>query len=206
MAKPPPPTAKGARQAEAIIEAAIRCLGRDGYSVSSLRTIAEEAGVDKRAVLYYFDDRQDLFEQVVRRIGERLLTRLAEAVAGREEPEEIVAAAFDPLWDAFTRDRALLAAYLGLVAESVTDPELRAATTYITDGVRRLAVELIADAEARGRQPVLPAPVLAETIVAGMQGLTLTYLERGETPELLGTLAAFREWLAAALPLRDAVG
>ncbi len=64
-----------------------------------------------------------------------------------------------------------------------------------------MVAELITDAKARGRTPVLPAPVLTETIVAGMQGLTLTYLERGETPELLGTLAAFRDWLAAALPL-----
>ena len=55
MAKPAPPTAKGARQVEAILEAAIRCLGRDGYSAVSLARIAAEAGVGKRAVLYYFD-------------------------------------------------------------------------------------------------------------------------------------------------------
>ncbi|MBA2348436.1 MAG: TetR/AcrR family transcriptional regulator [Solirubrobacterales bacterium] len=201
MPKAAPPTPKGAKRVEAIIEAAIRCLGRDGYSASSLRTIAEEAGVGKRAVLYYFDDRQDLLQQVVRRIGDRLLARLADVVAGREDPEEIVSAAFNPMWEAFTQDRALLAAYFGLIAESVTDPELRASTSYINDGVRRVVAELITDAKARGRTPVLPAPVLTETIVAGMQGLTLTYLERGETPELLGTLAAFRDWLAAALPL-----
>lgn len=202
MPKPSPPTAKGARQVEAIIEAAIRCLGRDGYSASSLRSIAEEAGVGKRAVLYYFDDRQDLLEQVVRRIGDRLLGLLAGAVAGHEEPEEIVAAAFVPMWKAFTGDPALLAAYFGLIAESVTDPRLRASTSYINDGVRRVVREVITSAQARGREPILPPEVLTETVVAGMQGLTLTYLERGETPELMDTIAAFQAWLGAVLPQR----
>ena len=33
-----------------------------------------------------------------------------------------------------------------------------------------------------------------------MQGLTLTYLERGETPELMETIDAFQAWLGAVLP------
>ena len=46
--------------------------------------------------------------------------------------------------------------------------------------------------------------MLTETVVAGMQGLTLTYLERGETPELMDTIAAFQAWLGAVLPQREA--
>lgn len=202
MAKSAPPTAKGARQAEAIIEAAIGCLGRDGYAAASLQKIADEAGVSKRAVLYYFDGREDLLEQVVRRIGERLLERVGAAVAGLEEPSEMVAAGFAIMWEAFAKDRALLAAYFGLVAESVTDPALRRSTTVITDGIRTLVGRAIAEGQTRGRRPVLPPEVLIEVVVGGMQGLTLTYLERGETPELMGTIAEFNAWLGSALPQR----
>ena len=80
-----------------------------------------------------------LFEQVVRRIGDRLLAQVADAVAGREEPREIVSAGFEEVWAVVTSDRALLAAYFGLVAESVTDPTLRASTAHITDGFRSIA-------------------------------------------------------------------
>lgn len=195
-----PPTPKGARQAEAIIEAAIRCLGRDGYAASSLQRIADEAKVNKRALLYYFGDREDLFEHVVRRIGDRLLAQVADAVAGREEPREIVSAGFKEIWAVVTSDRALLAAYFGLVAESVTDPALRASTAHITDGFRAIIGGLIDDAAQRGRLPAIDPTVLTELVVAGTQGLTLTFLERGETPELMGTIDAFRSWLGSVLP------
>lgn len=200
MPRPAPPTPKGVRQAEAIIEAAIRCLGRDGYAASSLQRIADEAKVNKRALLYYFDDREDLFEHVVRRIGDRLLAQVADAVAGREEPREIVSAGFEEVWAVVTSDRALLAAYFGLVAESVTDPTLRASTAHITDGFRLIIGGLIDDAAQRGRLPAIDPTVLTEFVVAGIQGLTLTFLERGETPELMGTIDAFRSWLATVLP------
>ena len=200
MPRPAPPTPKGVRQAEAIIEAAIQCLGRDGYAASSLQRIADEAKVNKRALLYYFDDREDLFEHVVRRIGDRLLAQVADAVAGRDEPHEIVSAGFEEVWAVVTSDRALLAAYFGLVAESVTDPTLRASTAHITDGFRSIIGGLIDDAAQRGRQPAIDPTVLTEFVVAGIQGLTLTFLERGETPELMGTIDAFRSWLATVLP------
>jgi AcrR family transcriptional regulator len=188
------------RQADAIVEAAIRCLGRDGFAASSLQRIADEAKVNKRSLLYYFDDREDLFEHVVRRIGDRLLAQVADAVAGRKEPSEIVSAGFEEVWAVVTSDRALLAAYFGLVAESVTDPTLRASTAHITDGFRSIIGGLIADAAERGRRPVIDPTVLTEFVVAGIQGLTLTFLERGETPELMGTIDAFRSWLGTVLP------
>ncbi len=200
MPRKRPPTPKGARQTEAIIEAAIRCLGRDGYAASSLQRIADEAKVNKRALLYYFADREDLFDHVVRRIGDRLLAQVAGAVAGRQEPREIVSAGFKEIWAVVTSDRALLAAYFGLVAESVTDPALRASTAHITDGFRSIIAGLIADAEQRGRRPAIDPDVLTELVVAGTQGLTLTFLERGETPELMGTIDAFRSWIGAVLP------
>ncbi len=200
MPRSAPLTPKGARQADAIVEAAIRCLGRDGFAASSLQRIADEAEVNKRALLYYFADREDLFEHVVRRIGDRLLARVAEAVAGREEPHEIVSAGFEEIWAVVTSDRALLAAYFGLVAESVTDPTLRASTAHITDGFRAIIGELIRDAAARGRRPAIDPVVLTEFVVAGFQGLTLTFLERGETPELMGTIEAFRTWVGTVLP------
>lgn len=73
MSFSPPPTTKGVQQSEIIVAAAVRCLARDGYSASSIARIADEAGVQKRMVLYYFKSREQLFDVVIRRIGDRLI-------------------------------------------------------------------------------------------------------------------------------------
>jgi AcrR family transcriptional regulator len=73
---------KGARQAQTIIEAAYRCLARDGYARTSMQRIAEEAGVQKRMLHYYFETRQKLFEQIAAYVGDRMLSPVEDAIEG----------------------------------------------------------------------------------------------------------------------------
>ncbi|MDQ2675383.1 MAG: TetR/AcrR family transcriptional regulator [Actinomycetota bacterium] len=188
-------TPKGERQEQAILEATLRCLGRDGYAATSLRRIADEAGIHKRMVLYYFRDREQLLERAVVMLGDRLLTQVAEAVEGLEEPADIVAAGFDRFWNAFTGNRGLLVAYLGLTAESVTDPKLQAATRHINEGFRAIIVRLIAEARGRGRRLLMDEESLIVLIIAGVHGLTLEYVQRGESPALSRAIADFKRWL-----------
>jgi AcrR family transcriptional regulator len=190
-----PVTAKGARQEQAIIEATLRCLGRDGYSATSLQRIADEAGVGKRMVLYYFRDREELLQRAVGVLGERLLSQAAEAVQGLEDPADIVAAGFDRVWGAITNDPALLSAYFGLVAESVTNHDLRTATSQLNEGFRALIGQLVADQRGRGRRLRMAEESLTVLIVAGLHGLTLEYLQRGDTPALRQAIADYQRWL-----------
>lgn len=196
MAYAEPATPKGARQAEAIIEATLRCLGRDGYAATSLQRIADEAGVQKRMVTYYFGSREALFDQAIRRLGDRLLAQVEDAVAGLEDPADIVAAGFDRLWTGLTDDRALLVAYFGLIAESVTDERLRETTSYISDGYRQLIERLILDAKQRGRKVLIDEESLKVLILVGIRGLVVEYLERGHTPALNRAIRDFQQWLA----------
>lgn len=185
------------RQTDAILAAAVRCLARDGYSASSISKIAAEAGVQKRMVLYYFGSREVLFDAVVQRIGDQLLAQLEEALEGLEDPVDIVSVGFDQIWGHITSDRALLAAYFGLVTESVTDPHLRKSVGYINEGYRRLIRRLAADMASRGRRLAIDEQALTVLIVAGIQGLTLEFLERGDTPALRSAIEVFQAWLGS---------
>ena len=53
-------TRKGALQAEVILEAAVRSLGKRGYAATSIQRIADEAGTSKRMVRYYWETRERL--------------------------------------------------------------------------------------------------------------------------------------------------
>jgi TetR/AcrR family transcriptional regulator, transcriptional repressor of bet genes len=175
------PTAKGARQAEAIVDAAIRCLARDGYARTSMQRIADEAGVNKRMVHYYFDTREQLFDELGRSVGDRLLAGVADAV--------------ERLWKAVTDDPELQAVYFGLVAESVTDPALRRTVSHVKDGYRDLIRGLIVRVREHGMRLRLAEDSLTILILAGVQGLTLEYLEHGDSPALAAAIEDFKDWM-----------
>ena len=190
-------TRKGERAAESIIEATVRCLARDGYAATSVQRIADEAGVQKRMVHYYFGSREQLFDAVVRRVGDALLEQVAAAVRDLEEPPDIVAVGFDRFWTGVTSDRALLTAYFGLVAESVTDPRLRGTIAYVSDGYRDLIGLLAGRARQQGRELRMDEETLVVLVIAGINGLTLEWLTHGDTQQLASAIAAFQQWLAS---------
>lgn len=199
-------TEKGQRQQQAILEATLRCLGREGYSATSLQRIADEAGVHKRMVLYYFRDREQLLERAVVMLGDRLLSEVKEAVQGLEEPTDIVAAGFDQFWSAIIGNRGLLVAYLGLTAEAVTDPKLKAATRHISDGFRAIIAKLISEARGRGRVLLMDEDSLVVLVIAGIHGLTMEYVQRGGSPALARAIADFQRWLATVSAPPDTGG
>ena len=189
-------TAKGTRQADAVLDAAIRCLGRDGYAGASLQRIADEAGVQKRMVLYYFGSREGLMSAALRRLADGLIAGLEARVATLETPAEVVDAVFDTV-AAQLEDRRLLAAYFGLVAESATDPVLREALDDLREQIRVLAHRVLDRLEARGHQPAMERELMIAAAGVAAQGLGLELMQHGTTPEVARGLALAR----AAAPM-----
>ena len=200
MAYSSPPTSKGARQAQEILDAALVCLGRDGYAATSLARVADEAGVSKRMVLYYFSSREELFDRLAESIGDRVLQQLEDAIAGLEDPREIVEAGFEQLWDAFTSDRALLIALFGVTTEGVTDAQLGSTVTRFKNRFRGLLRRQIADARAQGRKLIIDEDVAVTIMVTGFLGLAMEWLETGDTPALKNTIIAFERMVASLAP------
>lgn len=186
---------KGARQAQAIVEAGYRCLARDGYARTSMQRIADEAGVQKRMLHYYFDTREKLFAELVAYVGDRMLLPVEEAISGLEEPEQIVNLGFDRLWRELVTEPELQGVYLGLLAESVGDPALRESLAAVGDRYRELIRRLIRQVRAQGWTLKQPDETIVIATIASVQGLTLQYLERGESPELRDATEGFKRWL-----------
>ncbi len=188
-------TAKGQRRAQEILDAALRCLARDGFAGTSMQRVADEAGIPKRAVVYYYASREGLMEHVVRYVGGRFIDQIADAIAGLDDPNDIVERGFEVWWTAITTDRALLAAWFGLQAESITNPDFRGAARYITDRADGLVTQLIDAQLARGNRLRIDRQSLQVLIVSNTQGLILYYLDRGDTPELRAAITDFQRFL-----------
>lgn len=63
---------------EAILAAAERLFGDNGYETTSVDEIATSAGVAKGAVYHHFQRKQDVFEAVFERVSSRLVRAVAE--------------------------------------------------------------------------------------------------------------------------------
>ena len=87
--------------------------------------------------------------------------------------------------------------------QSVTDPKLQAATGHINEGFRAIIGKLIADAQRRGRGLLMDKESLIVLIIAGIHGLTLEYVQRGESPALTRAIADFQIWLTTVSAPHD---
>lgn len=200
MATAQPPTSKGVRQSQVILDAALACLGRDGYAATSLARVADEAGVSKRMVLYYFDSRETLFVELTRSIGERILTILRESVAGIEDPAIVVQKGFETVWEALTADRALLIALFGVTTEAVTDARLSDAVDELNDGMREILLAQLKAARENGRKVVVDDEVAVTAMIAGFNGLLYEWLLRGDTEDLSGAIKGYQTLIASLAP------
>lgn len=66
-------------RAEQILDAAAKLMGESGYDGVSARDIAEEAGVNKALVFYYWGSKPELFEKVLERYYDAHRDALASA-------------------------------------------------------------------------------------------------------------------------------
>jgi AcrR family transcriptional regulator len=81
-----PPLRSAAR--ERLLEAAARCIARDGMAGIGIAAVAAEAGVSRPTVYRYFEDRQALVEATLFYAGHRLADGIAEHLRRFAAPAE----------------------------------------------------------------------------------------------------------------------
>ncbi len=92
---------------ERIVESALGLFGEHGYAGTSVRAIAEDAGVSQGLLYNYFEGKEALLEAIVRRSMVQVQRSFGRAVSGatpQEKVERLVRAAFEtvshnlPFW------------------------------------------------------------------------------------------------------------
>jgi AcrR family transcriptional regulator len=80
-------TDKGGRRGE-VLTAAIRAFSARGYHQVSLREIADEIGITKAAIYYYFQTKQEILGEALAHAGKMLMDRIGAVVEQPLSPEE----------------------------------------------------------------------------------------------------------------------
>ncbi len=84
-----PPTAKGQRTRQRLLDAAEEVFGEVGYERASIVSITRHAEVALGTFYVYFPNKHAIFAELVNELGHGLRRRLAEATAGLEDRLEI---------------------------------------------------------------------------------------------------------------------
>ncbi len=80
---------------EQICRAAATVISREGFAGTTMRMVAEEAGVSTGMLNHYFANRQDLLEQALVFVSERAQARMRGAIEGIPPGRERLAALLD---------------------------------------------------------------------------------------------------------------
>jgi AcrR family transcriptional regulator len=83
----------------ALLDAAVKVIGSEGYADASIAKITQQAEVAQGTFYNYFGSQQELFDQLLPLIGQRLIERIRESRRQREEPLDRELAGFETFFD-----------------------------------------------------------------------------------------------------------
>ncbi len=170
----------GAR--ERILEGCLEVLKESGFAGLTIAKVAATSGESKALISYHFGSKDGLIAAAGRELGEEITREVLDGLEGATTVKEIVSGAAGALWLLIERDERLPRVYFDLNAVSVVDSDIRDVLREIKVAWRDVVSRLLLEAHP----PVAKRNVGAVTtlMIAGLEGLTLERIERGETAEL----------------------
>ena len=81
--------AKGIAKREEILERALEVVGREGYAGASVRAIAYAVGLSQAGLLHYFDSKEELFTEILRKRDEMDAALFGSADAANATADEL---------------------------------------------------------------------------------------------------------------------
>ncbi len=170
----PAPTRRGRPSTgarERILAACLEVLKAQGYAGLSIAKVAAEAGENKALISYHFGSRQGLIAAAARQLGESISEEILGGLSEAASTEEVVRGAADGLWALMDRDERLPRVYFDLNAVSVVEDDVRDVMREVKAGWRRVLTDLLGE----------PDQTAAVMVIAGLEGLCLERIERGDS-------------------------
>jgi AcrR family transcriptional regulator len=172
-------------RAQAVLRSAYRVITRQGSHRLSLQDVADEAGVSKGMVLYYFKTKENLFLTTMRYALERTDVRIRERVAAvdADDPRKVVAALIDAIFIDAERNRSFYLLYIDLVEHAARVPSFGQLSTLASEIINRHFEEVIRAGVARGGFAVQDPVAAAAAMRALIEGTFLTWMQRDDWRE-----------------------
>ncbi len=160
-----------------LIRSAYKVMGEKGLRHLSLQDVADEAGVSKAILPYYFDSKENLTLLTMRWVLARVAGRIREAIDGVETAEEKVAAMVDAIFVSPESNRRFYLVFfdfLGYAARNDRFADVGATFHEICNG---LYAEVIRLGQEEGAFPGSDASEDATVVRALIDGLFTQWIQ-----------------------------
>lgn len=179
--------AKGVAKREEILERALGVVGRQGYRRASVKEIAEAVGLSQAGLLHYFDSKEELFTEILRKRDERDRADVT-APAGDAQAGFLAVIGHNA-------DVPGLVELFSRMSVEAADPAHPAHAFFLARG-QRLRSELVETLESLPHAPSVDPETLARIVQAAADGLQLQWL-LDDTVDMAGTMRALFDALDA---------
>lgn len=180
-----------AERRAALVEAALRVMGRGGLTAGTTRAIVAEAGMPLASFHYAFRSRDELLREVVHRVVGRELAGAVDAWDGTGGLPGCLCAAADGYLAQLERDPEHELLMFELMVRAVRDPGLRPLAAQQYRAYTQAATRLLQRAaEATGTGWRRPVPELARLLVMLVDGATTTWFADRDTAATRAALHA----------------
>jgi AcrR family transcriptional regulator len=185
----------GAR--ERVLEAGLEVLKAEGYAGLTTAKVAARSGQNKALIAYHFGSKEGLVAAVAGEVSEAITNEVIGGLDGAATVEELVRGASAALWRVLDRDERLARLYFDLAAVSVVEPAVRAVMHHMRNSWRAVVADLLRETE--DGPPPRRAEAAAVYVIAGLEGMALERLDRGETKALTAAKEMFARATTAAV-------
>ena len=167
---------------ERILDAAYSVLRREGYAGLTTAKVAAASGQNKALISYYYGSKKGLVAAVARRVSQELTEEVLGQVGKPRDGRDLVERLVAGVWRAMDRDEGLQRVYFDLSSQAVVDPAVGAIMLEMKEDHRAILRQLLRDLP--GAPPVRELDGIVVFLVAGLEGLALERIGRGESDEL----------------------
>ena len=166
---------KSAISAAQIVAAAIRVVARQGYAHTSLKDIADEAGMSKGAVHYHFSTKEALVAKVLEAATDEVAKRTREAwQAGGDDPFGALRSAVRELWAIRRSGSDEVRVVSDLLAQSLHDESLRPQlAAYYRFASAQTTDHLVTVLSSYGLRPRVEPAIIPRLLLGLLDGLVL---------------------------------
>ena len=166
-----------------LVRSAYQVITRQGSHRLSLQDVADQAGVSKGMVLYYFKSKEHLFLVTMRWALERTEARIRQRIAGAGDPNQAIAALVDAVFVGPEQNRDFYLLYLDLIEHAARVPSFGQLSGMAHGIINGLYQEVIRDGMARGGFRVDDPVGAAAAMRALIEGTFLSWLQREDWRE-----------------------
>ncbi len=110
---------------EQIFKAAAAVIAREGFSGTTMRNVAQEAGVSTGMLNHYFSSRQDLLTQTLIYVSERSLSRYSQAIEGMPPGRSRLTTLLDDILSGDPEGMDTWRVWIAAYGEAVCAPQVR---------------------------------------------------------------------------------